>query len=299
MKHRTLGKTGLRVSEVGLGAAQIGWGVADDDVERLLKTALDVGITFIDTAAMYGHSEAFIGKYLSDRQDEFVVATKCGDFVGEIDGKSKICYDYSREGILRVIDESRRKLKMDVIDIVQFHGLPREGDDPLESFEALLEAKSKGWAKFVGVSADGPNAAAAAESWALDTQEFTYNILEQEASDNLMPTLREQAMGTIVKRPIANAVFLGDERPEGDAKGKPWDRAQRMSLGDLAGDIPLAEFALRFTLANPDVHVAITGTTNSEHLAANAAVSDRASLPEDIVQAGREAFRRMKEEIQA
>ena len=299
MEFRTLGKTGLSVSEVGLGAAQIGWGVADVDAERLLKTALDVGITFIDTAAMYGQSEDLIGQFLSTRQDEFVLATKCGDFVGEVDGKTKICNDYTREGILRVIDESRRKLRMDVIDIVQFHGLPQEGDDPEEAFEALLEAKEKGWARFVGVSADGPSAADAATRWPLDTQEFTYNILHQESSDDLIPTLRSRSMGTIVKRPIANAVFLSDDRPDGDFNGKPWDRAQRFPLVDLADGMPLPEFALRFALANPDVHVAITGSTNPEHLASNSRVSDGVALSNDVVDAAKAAFEDMKQAIEA
>jgi aryl-alcohol dehydrogenase-like predicted oxidoreductase len=120
-------------------------------------------MNFVDTAAMYGESEARIGKYISHRKDEFIVATKCGDYVGEVDGKREICYDYTHDGILRIIDESRKKLNLDVIDIVQFHGLPREGDDPQEAFEALLEAKEKGWTKFVGVSHDGAAAAKAAE----------------------------------------------------------------------------------------------------------------------------------------
>lgn len=299
MEHRTLGKTGLTVSEVGLGAAQIGWGVSDADAERLLKTALDEGISFIDTAAMYGQSEALIGRFLSDRRDEFVLATKCGDFVGEVDGKTQICNDYTREGILRVVDESRRKLKMDVIDVVQFHGLPREGDDPKEAFEALLEAKEKGWATFVGVSADGPAAAAAAREWPLDTQEFTYNILHQESADDLMPTLREQGMGTIIKRPMANAIFLKNDRPDGDTNGTPWDRARRFPLADLAGGAGPMEFALRFALSHPDVHVAITGTTNPKHLAANARVSDGTPLDEDTVAAARRAFEEMKQAIEA
>ena len=285
MQKRRLGRTELMVSEIGLGAAQIGSdNVSDAQAGTVLNAALDAGITFIDTAAMYGQSETRIGASISARRDAFVLATKCGDFQVTREGKREIAKDYSREGVLRTIDASRTKLKMDVIDIVQFHGLPVEGYDPREAFEALLEAKEKGWARFVGVSADGKAAAAAAEEWPLDTQEFTYNILYQESGQDLMPTLREQDMGAIIKRPISNAVWQISDKPEGSFMGGPWDRAQQLPLEELAGGMPLTEFALRFTLSNPDVTTAIIGTTNPDHIKSNVAVSDGKGLPDEVVE---------------
>ena len=132
----------------------------------------------------------------------------------------------------------------------------------MRAFDALLEAKDRGWMKFVGVSADGSAAAVAAKRWNLDTQEFTYNVLFQESAENLMPTLRDRGMGTIIKRPIANGVYLRSERPDGSYMGDPWDRAQQMPLRELAGDMPLIEFALRFALSHEDVCTAIVGSTN-------------------------------------
>ena len=292
MEYRTLGKTGLRVSEVGYGAAQIGnINMPEDRVEEVLNAVLDAGINFIDTAAMYGQSEARIGKFISRRRDEFVLATKCGDYVGETDGQYHIVRDYSREGILRTIDQSRKKLDMDVIDIVQFHGLPDPEYDDEVAFEALLDARERGWTRFVGVSADGPAAAAAALRWPLDTQEFTYNILYQESADDLMPALKSQGMGTIIKRPISNAVWQQKERPEGDYMGGPWDRVQSIPLADLAGEMPILEFVLRFTLSHPDVCTAIIGSTNPDHIRANVGISDGISLPDEIVQEAKAAFR--------
>lgn len=291
MEYRTLGKTGLRVSEVGYGAAQIGnINMPEDRVEEVLNAVLDAGINFIDTAAMYGQSEARIGKFISRRRDEFILATKCGDYVGETDGQYHIVRDYSRDGILRTIDQSRKKLDMDVIDIVQFHGLPDPDDDDEVAFEALLDARERGWTRFVGVSADGNAAAAAAMRWPLDTQEFTYNVLYQESADNLMPALKSQRMGTIIKRPISNAVWQQKERPEGDYMGGPWDRAQSIPLADLAGEMPILEFVLRFTLSHPDVCTAIIGSTNPEHIRANVGISDGRQLPDDVVQEARAAF---------
>ena len=292
MEHRLLGKTGLRISEIGLGAAQIGnMDVPESRVEQVLNTVLDAGISFIDTAAMYGESEARIGKYISRRKDEFILATKCGDYVAERGGKREIVKDYTRNGILRTVDESRKKLRMDVIDIVQFHGLPGSEDDKKAAFEALFEVREKGWARFVGVSQDGRAGAEAAERWSLDTQEFTYNILFQEANTVLMPTLKKQHMGSIIKRPISNAVWERPERPDGSFMGAPWDRAQQFPLRELAGDMPLPEFALRFTLSHPDVCTAIVGSTNPDHIRANAKVSDGRPLPNDVVDRAKAAFK--------
>jgi aryl-alcohol dehydrogenase-like predicted oxidoreductase len=289
MNYRTLGKTGLKVSEVGLGAAQIGNAkVPESQAGQVLLRALDAGINFIDTAAMYGESEARIGKFISHRRDEFILATKCGDY---LDAAGQIVKDYTREGILRTVDESRKRLRTDLIDIVQFHGLPRERDDAKVAFEALLEVKQKGWTRFVGVSHDGEAAARAAEQWPLDTQEFTYNILFQEADRNLMPTLRQRNMGTIIKRPISNAIWERTERPPDGFSRGPWDRAQTFPLRDLAGEMPLTEFALRFTLSHPGVCTAIVGTTNPDHVEANARLSDGRPLPDDLLQRAKDAFR--------
>lgn len=291
MKFRTLGKTGLDVSEIGFGAAQIGNPSLDDaQVDLVLNTVLDLGINFIDTAAMYGDSEERIGKFIGHRQDEFIVATKCGDYQVENNGKREIVKDYSYQGIVDTIDRSRSKLKMDVIDIVQFHGLPGKDDDWDVAFDALMEAKAKGWTKFVGVSQDGPTAAEAAKQWDLDTQEFTYNVLFQEAAEILMPTLVNRGMGTIIKRPIANGVYFIPERPEGAFMAGPWDRAQEMPLKDLAGDMPLVEFALRFMLSHADVSTAIIGSTNVDHLAENVKISDGEILSEDILKQTKQVF---------
>ena len=292
MQYRTLGETGLRVSEIGYGAAQIGSiNLPEDQADRALNAVLDAGVNFIDTAAMYGQSEARIGKFISYRRDEFILATKCGDYERVLNGKREIVRDYSREGILKTIDQSRKKLDMDVIDIVQFHGLPGSDDDEQVAFEALLDAREKGWTRFIGVSADGPSAAAAARRWDLDTQEFTYNILYQESAENLMPTLRSQGMGTIIKRPISNAVWEKTVRPDGDYMGGPWDRAQSIPLAELAGEMPILEFVLRFTLSHPDVCTAIIGSTNPDHIRANVGISDGRPLSDDIVQQAGAAFR--------
>ena len=289
MRYRKLGRTGLECSEIGLGAAQIGMrSVPEQAAERVLRTALEVGINFIDTAAMYGESETRIGRFLP-RDTEVIIATKCGDYEVLEDGKPRIVVDYSPGCILRIVDESRRRLDRDVIDIVLFHGLPRGEYNAGAAFDALLETKARGWARFIGVSGDGPAAAAEARRRPLDAQELTYNILYQEADGELLPTLRERGMGVIVKRPIANAAYLSAERPA-TAVDESWDLAQRLGLRELAGEMPLVEFALRYTLSRSDVGTAIVGTTDPRHLRTNALISDGNPLPADTLARIREAY---------
>jgi len=301
MERRPFGRTGLEVSRVGLGAAQHGRSdVSDGHVERVLNLALDLGINFIDTAPSYGRSEERIGRFLSHRKDEFTVATKCGCY-GDLT-RGEYYVDYSRKAILEGLEGSRRRLKLDVIDIFQFHGLPPP-ELLEEAFEVLFEVKEKGLVRFVGVSADGPRAAAfagkptgeldageVARRWRVDTWQFTYNIISQEAAWELIPVLRELSMGTIVKRPLSNVVWRFEERPEGDFLGRPWERAREMPLGELARDMPLTEFALRFVLSHPGVDVALVGTISEEHLREDVRYAEKGPLPEEMVRRAKDTF---------
>jgi aryl-alcohol dehydrogenase-like predicted oxidoreductase len=279
-----MGKTGWRVSEIGLGASQLGRPtVSDQQAETILNTALDLGINFIDSAAMYKLSEERIGKFIGHRKDEFFIATKCGDYNVVRDGQFTTVKDYTPAGILRTIDQSRQKLKLDVIDMLLFHGLPAEAEELPPAMDTLLKAKADGLARYIGVSADKAFTDAEAARWPIDVQEFTYNIVKPESAESIMPALASRDMGTIIKQPIANAVFLQETRPEGTYFVSTWDRAKELPLKELAGDMPLVDFALRFTLSHPGVHTAIVGTTNPGHLAANARVSDGVALPEEVM----------------
>ena len=294
MEDRILGKTGIRVSRLGLGAAKHGdVHRQDQDVERWLPHALDAGVNFIDTAAMYNKSEERIGRFLTARRDEFFLATKCGVHrAGWVPG-AEIVEDYSRDGILRTVEESRSKLCMDVIDLVQFHGLP-----PVEllneAFETLMDLKVRGWARFVGVSADGPAGAGVegqaerevaelARTWPLDTWQFTYNFLSQEAATELIPLLREAGIGTIVKRPIANVLWELDEDPGNDFNHTLWERARQLPLDALAGELSVLEFAMRFVFSHGDIDLALTGTINPNHLESNIRCLEDGPLPDEML----------------
>ena len=295
MIYRTLGNTGLKVSEIGLGATQLGnVAIPLAQAEAVLKGALDSGINFIDTAARYFESEERIGRFIAHRKEDFIVATKCGGYrvrneSGEFEGHR----DYSPKGILETIDRSRNRMNLDVIDIVQFHGLPGESDDWKEAFDALHEAKERGWAKFIGLSADGKSAVDSVGDWPLDTHELNYNILWQEPDRKPIPLLQRLGRGIIAKRPVANAVYIGDQYDLGDEAKRMRVRLEQFPLVELAGEMPLFEFVLRFTLSNPAIATAIIGTSNPNHVKTNAALSDGKYLPSETLEKARSEYWRV------
>ena len=292
MKYRTLGDTGLKVSEIGLGATQLGnLAIPPNQAEAVLKGALDSGINFIDTAARYFESEERIGRFISHRREDFIVATKCGGYrLRNESGEFESHEDYSRKGILETIDRSRRCMNLDVIDIVQFHGLPGEADDWKEAFDALHEAKERGWARFVGVSADGMAAVDSVADCSLDIHELNYNILWQEPDRDLIPLLQRLGRGIIAKRPVANAVYIGNHYDLGEEANQMRRKMERFPLEELAGEMPLFEFVLRFTLSNRAIATAIIGTANHDHVKANAALSDGHYLPSGTLERARRQY---------
>ncbi len=290
MHYRQLGRTGLKVSVLGFGANQIGRPeVEERTVEAVLNRAVELGINFFDTAAMYKRSEERLGRYLQRHRDQVLLATKCGDYSVFENGTFRTVKDYTRAGILKTIENSRRKLRTDRIDVIQFHGLPGNRDQRQEAIEALREARDKGWVSVIGASIDEPPGADD-DLWQPDVMEFSYSILHQEAAATILPVTSARGMGTIIKCPIANAVYLMPTRPEGTYYAGSWDRAQKLDVRALAGDLDPTAFALRFTLSHPGVHTAIVGTTRVQNLEANAAACEAGPLEAERVERAREQF---------
>lgn len=283
MQYRTLGRTGLKVSELGFGAWEIGWTRPEegDDVGRLLNRALDLGVNFIDSSAAYRWSEELIAKYVGHRRDEFIFATKCGSGrVLQPDGEWVQTLDYSAKAITPQIDRSLQRLKTDYIDIIQLHS-PNYDDVAFgDGLDGLKKAQAQGKVRFVSLSADGDAARKAIEIGEYDTLQFTYNVLEQEPAD-ILAAAREKDMGTIIKGPIANAIYA-KPRPN-DGGGAQWDHAQAILAPEVVGALPQVEVALRWLLCNADVHTAIVGTTNIDHFEANFAAAERGRLPEEML----------------
>ena len=268
METRRLGKTGLDVSRLGVGLAEIGFQLNMDQVHEasiVLNTALDNGINFLDTSACYGNSEALIGEAVAHRRNEYVLATKCGHVAGDYQGEP-----WTAQTVTHSIDRSLRRLRTDHIDLIQLHSCDVDVLERGEVIEALLAAQEAGKVRFLGYSGDNESALWAVESDYFDTLQTSFNLVDQRARDNLFPKAEGAGMGIIAKRPIANAAWGADRAPS--AYARPYfERAQAMRA---QGPLPGAPdhrilLALGFTLAHGAVDTAIVGTRNPRHMQMN------------------------------
>ena len=268
MEMTSLGKTGLKVSRLGGGLARIGEELSMADVEeagQVLNAALDDGINFLDTAACYGVSEELVGRTVSHRRDEYILATKCGHVTGGASGKL-----WSTQTIEDSIERSLLRMKTDYLDIVQLHSCDRATLECGEAVEALLNAKRSGKTRFVGFSGDNDAALWAVESGFFDTLQTSFNFVDQRARIKLFEPAKSRGMGIIIKRPVANGVWGLDRSPYGYAD-EYFSRSKILdATGPILGgpDDPMLA-AMGFVLGHSEVDTAIVGTRNPAHMHRN------------------------------
>jgi hypothetical protein len=290
MEYRMLGNTGLRVSRLGAGLSEIGQELALEQTEqagRVLNIALDNGVNFLDTAACYGNSEEFIGRNVSHRRDEFILATKAGH-AGPISSGRDPGADWTYETVVASVDRSLRRLRTDHIDLVQLHSCDVDVLERGDVIRALQDAQAAGKIRFVCYSGDNAAAEWAVESGLFATIQTSYNLVDQRARTRVFPKARENGVGVIIKRPMANSVWghVEDEPKKTMQWGVLFPRAQAMqALGPVVGaPEDRIALALGFTLASDAVDVALTGTKNPDHMLANLRMfGDGLSLPEETV----------------
>jgi aryl-alcohol dehydrogenase-like predicted oxidoreductase len=268
MEKRKLGKTDLKVSRLGVGLAEIGHRLTmaeEERAARVLNTALDNGISFLDTAACYGISEELIGRTVAARRGEFVLSTKAGHVVGNYTGRP-----WTARTITDSIERSLVRMNTDHLDIVHLHscdvGVLERGD----VIRALQDAKQAGKTRYIGYSGDNESARWAVESGQFDTLQTSFNLVDQQARFQLFALARERGMGIIAKRPIANAAWGAEQSPSGYAS----EYYRRVQIMAEEGPIPGAPgdpilLALGFTLAHDAVDAAIVGTSDPEHMRSN------------------------------
>lgn len=276
MEYTNLGRTELKVSRLGFGGAEIGQQKATQEtVNELLNSAIDAGLNLVDTAAAYWKSEEMIGKAIGKRRNEIVLISKCG----AVDGFTR--NDWSKKGILETIQKSLQLLQTDYLDIEQLHSCDAETIKRGEVIEALIVAKEKGYIRYAGYSGDGEDAVAAIETGFFDTLQTSVSIADQEAIDLTIPLANEREMGIIAKRPIANAVWRHDEKPEDSYHHEYWDRIQTLQYDFL--DKNMSEsvaIATNFTLAIEGVDTAIVGTTKPGRWKENAEMLEQIDFSE-------------------
>lgn len=274
MEKRVLGRTGIEVSVLGFGGAEIGFEKAStENVQRLLGAALDAGLNVIDTAECYGSeetaSEFLIGQAVAHRRDEFFLFTK----VGHASGLPQA--DWSPELLVASIERSLKRLKTDCVDLIQLHSCRRELLEQGDVIAALQKARDSGKTRFIGYSGENAAAEYAVACGAFDTLQTSVNVADQRGITTEVAAAHAAKMGVIAKRPIANACWLWPTADDCPPYSRPyWQRLQALAYPELS----IAE-ALRFTLAVPGVTTAIVGTKNPERWAQNAALLARGPLP--------------------
>ncbi len=267
MEQRQLGKTGIAVTVLGFGGAEIGYENASfDDVERLLNGALDSGLNLIDTAECYMASEEMIGRSVGYRRSDYSLFTKCGHASGLPQP------DWSPELIERQIDRSLERLRTDHVDLLQLHSCSKQVLEQGDVIAALERARSAGKTRFIGYSGDSEDALYAVQSGIFDTLQTSLNIADQQVLKETLPMAVEKSMGVIAKRPIANAAWKSGTKPTNSYHHEYWDRLQQLQY-EFLRDTALNEtvsIALRFTLTTPGVATAIVGTKSPDRWLTNA-----------------------------
>ena len=291
MEYRTLGRTGVKVSPLCLGAMMFGaWGEPDHDKSiRIIHAALDAGINFVDTADVYsqGENEEIVGKALKGRRDDIVLATKFhGQMGDEINHQGS-----SRRWIMTEVENSLRRLGTDYIDLYQVHR-PREDTDVEETLSALTDLVRAGKIRYFG-SSTFPASQIVEAQWVsrdrglerFKTEQPPYSMLVRGIEADVLPTCQRHGIGVIPWSPLAGGWLSGKYRKGQDTPAST--RAQRLpgrydlslpgnqrkldaadALGALADEvgIPLIEIAIAFVINHPAVTSAIIGPRTMEHL---------------------------------
>lgn len=270
---RPFGATGLAVPVLGLGAGALGDGaLSEGDAGRLLNGALDLGLTFVDTAPGYGLSEERIGRHLSSRRSSFVLSTKLGYGVPGAP-------DWTPECIARGVDQALARLRTDVLDVAHLHSCPLETLLSSGVVEALLDAVRAGKVRVAAYSGENEALAWAVSSGAFGSVQCSVNVCDQRS----LALVAARGLGVVAKRPLANAPWNPAAAHPDDAAAAAYrDRWQALHLAELG--LEPTELAIRFASFAPGVSTAIVGSRSLEHIAELKALVAKGPLPSDVLE---------------
>ena len=316
MEERIIKRLGRGVSVIGLGTWQLGadWGsVSPGHARATLQAAIDQGVTFFDTADVYGdgRSEQFCGE-LHRRHPEVLIATKMGRRAEQLPE------NYNRQNFLDWNDRSRSNLGVERLDLVQLHCPPDAVFESDAVFAALDEMVSLGRIRAYGVSVETcAQALAAIARPHVATVQIILNCFRLKPLEEVLPAAQEAGVGIIARVPLASGllsgrydehtVFAPDDHRSYNRHGEAFDvgetfagvpyevglAAARELRGLLDPDVPLAEFALRWVIDQPAVSTVIPGARNPEQVRGNAASASLAPLRDDQLAGVRDVYDRL------
>jgi aryl-alcohol dehydrogenase-like predicted oxidoreductase len=307
VRYRPLGRSGLVVSAVGLGCNTVGRSMDAATTRKTLDAALDVGVTLLDTADVYGthpgESEEILGEVLAADRDNFVLATKFG---GSMRGANGPDWDArgSRRYVRIAVEASLRRLRTDHIDLLQYH--KPDGITPIEeTLAALDEAVTAGSVRYLGSSnlagwqvGQADHLATVAGTQRFVSAQNEYNLLDRRAEAELVPACEAYGVGVLPFYPLANGLLTGkyfrDEMPPsgtrlGDRRrdvheNAPWDVLDALrAYADRRG-VSMLDVAIGGLAAQPAVASVIAGATSPEQLRANAAAGEWEPDADDLAE---------------
>jgi aryl-alcohol dehydrogenase-like predicted oxidoreductase len=298
MKIKRMGRTGLKVSEICLGTMTFGRQCDESTSFAIMDTAVENGVNFFDAADVYpggggsdlvGRTEEIVGRWLKGRREQIVLATKCWGVMGTGPNDRGL----SRKHIFNAIEDSLRRLQTDYIDLYQVHA--PDPETPLdETLRALDDLVHQGKVRYLGCSNF--------QAWLLtcalwssdkhglarfDCVQPRYNLLFREIENELLPLCRHQGIGVIPYNPLAGGFLTGKYKPNTEPTAETrfglsgragriyrqryWQEAQFAAVAGLqeffaARNKPLAQVAVAWVLAQPDITSPIVGTTSPEQL---------------------------------
>jgi aryl-alcohol dehydrogenase-like predicted oxidoreductase len=307
MEYRNLGRTGVTVSSLCLGAMMFGgWGTKDhDDSIRIIHRALDAGVNFVDTADVYsaGESEEIVGKALRGRRDDVVLASKVHMPMGEDPNQR----GNSRRWIIAEAENSLRRLGTDWIDLYQIHRYDPDTDLD-ETLGALTDLIQAGKIRYTGHSTWPVSAIVEAQWTSTDRarerfrcEQPPYSMVTRAIETDVLPTCARYGMGVISYSPLAGGWLSGRYRKDSDVAGpmsqqrlsnrfdlslpenqRKLDAAEQLAaLADQAG-LSLVELAIAFVLRHPALTAAIIGPRTMEHLDSQLPAAD-VHLSDDVL----------------
>ncbi|MCG8696979.1 MAG: aldo/keto reductase [Bacteroidales bacterium] len=307
MNQRLFGKNNINISDIGLGCWQIGadWGSVDKTTAvQILKTAVDAGITFFDTADVYGNgrSEEIIGEYFNVKHESIFIATKIGR-TGDL-----FPNNYTFNAIEQAIDSSLKRLQVDALDLVQLHCIPTEITEKGEVFDWLRQLQEKGKIKLFGASVESMDEAEMLIDTVPDlySLQIIFNILRQKPIKTIFNKAKKNNIGIIARVPLASGLLTGklnheSSFPNNDHRNYNKD-GEYFNVGETFAGLPfhygieimeelkklvppgitLPQMALRWILDHDAVSVVIPGASKTDQVIGNSEISELKPLDETV-----------------
>lgn len=316
MNYRKLGKTGFNISEISLGTWQVGgkWGDAfsHDNAEKILKTAIDSGINFIDTADVYGdgESEKAVGRAVKNYAERIYVATKCGRQLNPHVNEA-----YQPAVLRKFVEASLKNMNLETLDLIQLHCPPTEVFYRPEIFELFDRLKEEGKILNLGISVEKvEEALKGIEYENVTTVQIIFNMFRQRPSELFFKEAQRRDVGIIIRVPLAsglltgkfskNTHFTADDHRTFNRNGEKFDKGETFSgidyetgltaVEELKQLFPnqtnLAPAALRWILMFDEVSCIIPGASNPEQAAANLQALDFPNLTDEQLAGVKEIY---------